>query len=635
MSKFTAFSATDTGYVRSVNQDKALATDYLIAVADGMGGHAGGEVAAKVAIEALNAGFQEDNSTEGLLKAIRNANKTIMNRSFREQDLKGMGTTLVAAALVVDQDTLSHIVVINIGDSRAYLLPANGELSRLTEDHSLVEELVRRGEITAAQALVHPHRHILTRALGIDENVEIDAWELELDGPARVLLCSDGLTNECSEAEIGQLLRQYKNPKQAADKLVELALAHGGNDNVTVIVADIPLESFASYDNKESEEHRDQRNGQNEKNNEQNNISSLLDSSLLNESDQQSSISELNYFDDKNATIALKKDNIIQGKDNSDIKNNSPQALAAKSSVDKANKNKHVKQVVAEASVDQSKIKKSKPLPKTNGNAVHYWKSNSAIGSKKENTQLDLPSTPLTFRVVVFTILFVSIFGGAAAAVYWYLHSSYYVGIDNGYVAIFQGRPGGFLSFKPTLYQKTNLAVAKVFSPELPGLKAGMVEPSLQKAKTVVKDLGNAQSYLKLPAGNSASAAETFFVPVGATPIFTKPGVGPATTTTFIPTTTTAIPTTTSPATTLTTIPKSVSSPVTTTARLLCDVENTNPRWVLLGQNTTLSNSSKLRELTNLLYISVDKKFLYNKSGFDFLSAGYSDACSARGALYG
>ncbi len=565
MSKFAAFTATNTGYVRSINQDKALTSDCLIAVADGMGGHAGGEVAAKIAIETLNEGFQGDNSTEGLLASIRNANKTIMNKSFKEHDLKGMGTTLVAAALVVDQDILSHIVVVNIGDSRAYLLPVNGELSRLTEDHSLVEELVRRGEITEAQALVHPHRHILTRALGIDENVEIDAWELELDGPARVLLCSDGLTNECSEAEIGQLLRQYKNPRQAADKLVELALAHGGSDNVTVVVADIAPGVAGGHEGEDDEPSRRIKGIRSGKNADAGSGRVPRADYTLDASDKKIASADLDIEANQDETIALQKQAYITEGNTEDrnifgteegsftedkdyIYGNevSTKTRAGKSAPSNVSAGQSVKHVVSLNSPNIPRVKQSKtPVP---SEGKGYGGRRLGGVSKKEVLQQDLPPTPLTFRVVVFAILFVSVFAGAAGAVYWYLHSSYYVGIDNGYVAIFQGRPGGFLSVKPTLYKKTGLPVNKVFLPEVPALKNGMLEPSLAKAETVVRDLGNAQSYLRLPAGNSAPAAETFFVPVGATPVFTKPGVGPTTTT----------------------LPVSGPSLTTTTSKLLC-----------------------------------------------------------------
>jgi serine/threonine protein phosphatase PrpC len=237
-----AAAATHTGYVRATNQDLALVSRDLVAVADGMGGHLGGEVAARMAIEQLLEAFQRDRTGSGLAKAVRRANRTVWKRSRVERNLHGMGTTLTAAALVAGSGDSGrmHLALANIGDSRAYALDqTTHELQRLTEDHSVVEEMVRQGELTADEAAVHPHRHVLTRALGIDAEVELDVWDLEPAAGSRFLLCSDGLTNELSEPEIGEILTAAEEPEEAARELVGRALGHGGTDNVTVVVLDV------------------------------------------------------------------------------------------------------------------------------------------------------------------------------------------------------------------------------------------------------------------------------------------------------------------------------------------------------------------------------------------------------------
>jgi protein phosphatase len=235
--RLAAAAVSDAGRVRAVNEDKAAVAEDLVAIADGMGGHAGGEVAASTAIEALVGSFSRNRSVKGLLAAVQQANRAVYDQSVHDRSLRGMGTTLTAAA-VVRQRSGDKIVIVNVGDSRAYLLDGSG-LARLTEDHSLVEEMVRRGELTAAEAAVHPHRHIVTRVLGIDEDVEVDAWELEPLEGSRLLLCSDGLTNELDDGELAEILAERRPAEETARELVERALGHGGSDNVTVVVVDL------------------------------------------------------------------------------------------------------------------------------------------------------------------------------------------------------------------------------------------------------------------------------------------------------------------------------------------------------------------------------------------------------------
>jgi len=190
VTRFAWGAASDTGRVRQANEDSYLVVDGLFAVADGMGGHQAGEVASHLALETLHAEFTAA-GTDVLVRAVENANHTLVARSTADPELAGMGTTLVAMALV-DAAGRDAIGVVNVGDSRLYLL-SDGELAQITEDHSLVATMERQGRLTAAEAAVHPQRNILTRALGIDGAVLVDSWEILPVVGDRYLICSDGL----------------------------------------------------------------------------------------------------------------------------------------------------------------------------------------------------------------------------------------------------------------------------------------------------------------------------------------------------------------------------------------------------------------------------------------------------------
>ena len=231
-------AATHTGMVRNVNQDASLVAEPLFAVADGMGGHAAGEVASQVAIEALR--LNAEPTAEGLIHAIRVANRAVWDKSAAEPSMRGMGTTLCAVILVpgATDDVDDVVVVANVGDSRVYVFH-DGELEQVTEDHSLVEDLVREGRLTAEEARNHPQRNVVTRVLGIEEDVDVDSWEIVPYVGDRFLLCSDGLFNEVDEERIAATLRRLRDPDDAAAELVRLANEGGGRDNITVVIVDV------------------------------------------------------------------------------------------------------------------------------------------------------------------------------------------------------------------------------------------------------------------------------------------------------------------------------------------------------------------------------------------------------------
>jgi serine/threonine protein phosphatase PrpC len=230
-------SATDTGLVRSVNQDLAVETSNLFAVADGMGGHAGGEVAARIAVDAFAAAFSRQPTGAGLSEAVVQANGIVWQHSLDNPELRGMGTTLTAVGLV-NEEGKDVLALVNVGDSRSYRFH-DGQLTQITTDHSLAEEMVRSGELTSGEAAVHPHRHILTRALGVSSEVSVDLWRIQPVRGDRYLLCSDGLTNELDADQITEVLSSIADPRQAAELLVQAARTHGGSDNITAVVVDV------------------------------------------------------------------------------------------------------------------------------------------------------------------------------------------------------------------------------------------------------------------------------------------------------------------------------------------------------------------------------------------------------------
>ena len=240
MSKLLVGSATDVGLVRSNNQDQFLVSPGLYAVADGMGGHAAGEVASSTAIKALQAAFAASNehSAESLESAAKAANRAVWEQARTNRGMLGMGTTLVALAVVEHGDGTNGLAVAHIGDSRLYLLRQRA-LKQLTVDHSLVQELVDDGQISQAQAAVHPQRHVLTRALGVEPTVQVDLIDVTPKHGDRYLLCSDGLPREASDQQIAAVLTRFSDPSEAAKELVTLANDRGGSDNITAVVVDV------------------------------------------------------------------------------------------------------------------------------------------------------------------------------------------------------------------------------------------------------------------------------------------------------------------------------------------------------------------------------------------------------------
>jgi protein phosphatase len=233
--KWGAFS--DVGMVRQQNEDSFLAEETLFVVADGMGGHNAGEVASALAVTTLKAGARLGiDDAEVFRELVQQANSAIYTASLDDSTQSGMGTTVTALSIVEGEEP--RVLVANVGDSRAYLW-RSGALSRLSVDHSYVQELVNEGIITPEAARVHPRRNIVTRALGLDRSVNVDVFTHFVRTGDRIVLCSDGLVDEVADVEIARVLGQHTDPQETAEALVMVANTNGGRDNTTVIVVDV------------------------------------------------------------------------------------------------------------------------------------------------------------------------------------------------------------------------------------------------------------------------------------------------------------------------------------------------------------------------------------------------------------
>ena len=235
------FSATDIGRKRQVNQDFIFTSEgavgnlpNLLVVADGMGGHNAGDFASRYGVSVLVESVRKDrnfNPVQILRNAIEAANREILTQARLDPGMAGMGTTMVACTVVG-----GYAYVANVGDSRLYV--SASELSQITQDHSLIAEMVRLGELTPEQGRNHPDKNIITRAVGTAEEVRIDFFDIKLEAGNRILMCSDGLTNMVPDDRIFEIITE-KKAEETVQGLIDEANANGGKDNIAVIVAEI------------------------------------------------------------------------------------------------------------------------------------------------------------------------------------------------------------------------------------------------------------------------------------------------------------------------------------------------------------------------------------------------------------
>jgi PPM family protein phosphatase len=263
MGRLRSASGTSVGQVRENNEDNVqlwIQDRFVVAVvADGMGGAVAGEQASQIAVEALETIWvrvvgtppplderPDEQIVSLMVEAIRRANSNILNRANDEPNLRGMGTTMTVAFVRPNRALVAHV-----GDSRAYLVDSRSRrITQITADHSFVEALVAAGHLTHEQAEEHPMRNVLYRALGQNEDLDVDLYEIRLRYGDRVLLCSDGLTHHVKASEIASIVAEEQEPERACQRLIDLANARGGEDNVSVaaIFSDIGLSDKAALD---------------------------------------------------------------------------------------------------------------------------------------------------------------------------------------------------------------------------------------------------------------------------------------------------------------------------------------------------------------------------------------------------
>ncbi|MDA8070497.1 MAG: Stp1/IreP family PP2C-type Ser/Thr phosphatase [Actinomycetota bacterium] len=510
-------SASDVGRVRSMNEDRLLESVALFAVADGMGGHAGGEVASDLAIGALQRAFTAEPSERGLIEAVRRANQAVWERSLEDPQVRGMGTTITAAALV-PTGAGDRLVVVNVGDSRAYRFAA-GDLRQMTRDHSVAEELVARGELSEAEAAVHPQRHILTRALGIGPEVEVDAWELSPGPGERFVLCSDGLTNEVGDDQIAEVLRRVREPRKAADALVRLANEHGGSDNITVVVVDVVVADPGPG----GDEHREPVALA---------VSAAAAGAGALESDGTGARRASTSTPDQSAGTdprrgpapsqahgAERRAQTLSGSEPPPasatvlVPAGSPTAAPSgedPSGVDRGAEGTEVGAPSARPRATREATGHSaagaEPAAAGAGSAPEGERSDPIMARHVTGAISDVmgrprvagraPAVPpkrrarrLTVRVVVFVVLVAAVAAGAWAVLRFYAEDAYYVGLRHDRVVVYQGRPGGFLGFRPHVVGTSSLTASELLVYRVPELRSGVQEPSRQAAEQFVVNL--------------------------------------------------------------------------------------------------------------------------------------------------
>jgi protein phosphatase len=317
-------------------------------------------------------------------------------------------------------------------------------LSQLTTDHSVAEELVARGELSEAEAAVHPHRHILTRALGVSPDIDVDIWQVVPEAGDRFLLCSDGLTNEVPAEEITRVLSEIRDPESAAEALVGMANEAGGSDNITVVVLDVVV-------GERDEEGRDQ------------------------------SVS----------SVAVSAGGAM------------PDGAANASGVPSSTR---TGVATLEATADAESTSTMEGTT-TTGTTTAPGRSAASTQARPRPAEPVTPPRVrgprrITFRVLFFLLVLAGLLVGAYALVHWYVNGSYFVGLNHNQVVIYQGRPGGFVGIEPRVVEHTQMTGQNVPSYKVPELKAGVQEPSLAAAHSYVANLLLAMCSLSQPPAN-------------------------------------------------------------------------------------------------------------------------------------
>ncbi len=430
-------AATHVGAIRDVNQDRMILSGTIAAVADGMGGHAGGEKAAALAIGELS-GVRGTITADRFHQVVEAANRRIYETSA-DPALRGMGTTIVAAAVDAEAEQLN---IVNVGDSRAYRF-RGGQLEQLTIDHSLVEDLVREGRLSPEEALTHPQRNIVTRALGINPQIEIDMFIVDAVAGDRFILCSDGLFNEVDDEGIIEILERVKPSEEAAAELVETAVRLGGRDNVTVVIVDIlDPETLAEMQAAAAAAAETERTGP--------------DTDVM--------------------------DTPIEAA-------HAPQAFGGFGSGAEAEAtadHTEVDEVEGSPSIDDGDSDDAPPPPAPTDEPIAPADSSDDVPKKRRW---------LPFRTSLILLLsVVGVVGVGISSASWYARSAFYADEINGQVVIFKGRPGGVLWFEPVTVENTQLNVSTLDGASQELLRNRTQWRSLDDAREFVRNLELAPS---------------------------------------------------------------------------------------------------------------------------------------------
>lgn len=461
-------SATDVGRVRTVNQDIALERPNLCAVADGMGGHAGGEVAARMAVETLETAFGRSPTRDGLREAVAEANAAVWRESQIRPDLHGMGTTLTVLAVVDAEVGGGTLVLANVGDSRAYLY-SRGALTQITVDHSLAEERMRLGEMTEAEAAVHPQRHILTRALGVATVVEVDVWELGLPKAARVLLCSDGLSNEVGSDEMASILEQEADPADAARRLVRAANEHGGADNVTVVVVDVMPGDGDSE------------------------VESTPVPTALAAGTAAAVSPPIPPVSPAEPARALRPDDTLAP--------GSHLAFGARSAT-LAETGPRSDEFFVGASGATPLSRASMRVPPVAAPRSDRAPEGETRSERRRRLGVSRRVTP---RVIGFVILLAAVPVAAYYVLRWYAYDNWIVTLHGNQLVVVQGQPGGVLWFHPRVVEATRVTVDQVIPQAVGPLKTGVQEGSLREARGYITSITTTTTTTTVPTGSSTT----------------------------------------------------------------------------------------------------------------------------------
>jgi len=457
--------ATHVGRVRTLNEDHFVARpdESLWVVADGMGGHNGGEIASEIASETVGRAFVH-RSIDGLIEAVETANSAVYDAGVEDPELTGMGTTVVALA-VVDHESAEVLAIANVGDSRCYRY-ADGQLDQVTTDHSLVAEMVREGSLSPEEAAVHPQRNIVTRVLGVHDDVPVDVFAVDPYPGDRYVLCSDGLFNEVPERGIAGVLRAIDDPNEAAEELVHLAVDGGGRDNVTVVVVDVVDDGGRSAEAADA-------------------VASDATGSAPRTGPEPSPAyanGEPSWRRFRGGSDTAELDRVDLDDDDLDV---------GELDDDVADKRRRGRR-----------------------------------GRRARHTASSPKTRRVTWRVLLFVLVVVALVGGVVATIQWYGTSAYFVGFEGDRVAIFKGRPGGVLWIDPELVDVTVLARDEVPDARVADIEGGVEQGSLTDARRYVANVTEQAEELAPPATTTTAPTTTT---TSATTTTTAPPVAAAT----------------------------------------------------------------------------------------------------------